>query len=217
MKRWGVVLQFMLGLMLVFLLGGCSEKLYPVMQAATDGAPKVTQQVADASVSKESVVHASLQNRDIQYRKAYEESGLKLTWKEYTMKFKLPGMTDVYEVSQMMPEIEFRESPRFDQPLPTEPSEHPVWKFANNVVDKTLIGWGFDRLAYVLHGAGGRQYYAGDYAPNYQNPVNNGDGTITFTPGMLNRDGGYRAYETPVFSPLAVEPSAAAVPAGTVE
>ncbi|MCB2218044.1 MAG: hypothetical protein KQH59_18435 [Desulfobulbaceae bacterium] len=210
MRRfWSFLLVFLM-LGVVFLLMGCSEKLYPVMEAATDGAPKVTQQVADSSVSKESVVHVSLQNRDIQYRKAYEESGLKLTWKEFTMKFKLPGMTDVYEVSQMMPEIEFRESPKFDQPLPTEPSEHPVWKFANNVVDKTLIGWGFDRLAYVLHGSGGRQYYAGDYSPNYQNPVNTGDGTLTFTPGMLNRDGGYQPYEAPVFSPRAVEPVAVA-------
>jgi hypothetical protein len=83
--------------------------------------------IKDASTQKEAVNMAARMNRDKIYQKMYDKSGLKV-------KFALVEVAPGVKV-QMMQEVEMREAPKFDEPIP-EVSEHPVWKLANNVVDK---------------------------------------------------------------------------------
>lgn len=115
--------------MVVALLSGCGGKeAMPIFANIVGESGEVTKTVStythDASVAKENYVHNTLQNRDIQYRKAHEQSGLKIEFEMVAI-----GGTQAY-----LPKvITFRETPDFNQPLPTEPSQHPVWSTAQNV------------------------------------------------------------------------------------
>ena len=136
----------------------------------------------DASVAKEHEVHKTLRNRDLQYRKAYAESGFSMTYEQH----------EINGVVVMLPAVSFKETPRFEQPLPTRPSEHPVWNFAGKALDRGLAAFGIDRLyrfgKSAVEGAGDHRVYQGDYAP-YQSG----------NPGTFTGDGA-------MYQPYTVEP-----------
>jgi hypothetical protein len=131
--------------------------------------------VGDTSVARDAQLHETLQNRDRQYANAYKQSGMKLSWNIVTLE----------NGNQMvLPDIEFKESPRFEQPLPTKAADHPVWAFANNMAEKTLWGWlghgFFDFGKEAIKGAG--DTYGGDFAPiqsmNTADFAGAGDGAV---------------------------------------
>ena len=101
--------------------------------------------VKDASILKEQAIANTLRNRDNNYRMAHENSGFKLKF----------AMVEINGTMAYLPEeISFRETPHFDQPLPTEPSEHPVWKTVNSSVAAIakygMIGFGISELSGIV-------------------------------------------------------------------
>lgn len=94
---------------------------------------KVTGTISDASTIKEVTVHQTLQARDRAYVKAHKESGFHVAFK---MQEVTPGV-----FVQVMDDVSFREAPRFEQPLPTAPSEHPVWRTAERLGGKFVDTW----------------------------------------------------------------------------
>lgn len=141
-------------------------------------ATTVTGQIKDASVQKEALYGQMRQNRDNKQKAMYDKSGFKQTWKRVEKKtvMKINGQEIVMESTEYLPEVEFREAPRFDQPLPTGPSEHPVWRFGEKVIDKGVDGFlwftGIKQLGSVLKGAQdtAQPKYYGDYNPQTAEP-----------------------------------------------
>lgn len=174
---------------------GCSKEFAPVYTVGVNEAGETIVStggmIKEASISKESIVNTTKQVQFMQYVKAHKESGLKMEFEAVEL---APGFK-----AYLPKKIEFREAPNFAQlGLPaTEPSKHPVWNTINYLFEKGLwafLGWQFfDFLKGAQQGA---RYY-GDYSPYNQNPVNSGEGSMTFTPGMLNQ-GGYQPFEAPV-------------------
>lgn len=123
-------------LVVALLLSGCGKDgsitLTPI-QLDGESINKFSGTISDASTIKEMTVHQTLQARDRAYAKAHKESGTKI-------KFKLQEVTPGVYV-QVIDELSTRESPRFEQPLPTAPSEHPVWKTVDRLGGKALDTW----------------------------------------------------------------------------
>ena len=171
MKRLAVVL--------CFALASCGSQSIPltpeVLSDVTDTIDTGVQHTTDSAVAREHEVHLTLRNRDRQYEKAYEKSGVKI---------KMMLVDAGNGVKMLVPEtLEFREQPRFEQPLPTKPADHPFWGFAERVglavADKTLWGYG-------LH-EGFKYLTAKDDQPTFQGDMTFGnyfgkmDGNSQFT------------------------------------
>jgi len=153
---------------LILGLGGCagSGGFIPVPEDVIDAAGVHTVKIAgytkDASVAKEEAVMRTLRWRDTQYQKAYAESGFELEF----------AMVNINGASAYLPKkISYREAPKFDQPLPTTPSEHPVWKTSGDIV-KTIakygmIGWLGSEFAGVMKSGYENvgTHYNGPYQP----------------------------------------------------
>jgi len=110
------------------MLGGCAGEYYPISDETIQKGGEFTR---DASVAKENAVHRTLQNRDNKYAAAYATAGMKV-------KFKMVEVSPGVHI-QVIEELAMKESPRFDTPLPTAPSEHPLWKTLNTLGG--LIQW----------------------------------------------------------------------------
>lgn len=97
---------------------------------------EVTGTITDTSVQKEALFTGMVRNRDRLHAKMYAQSG-------FNVKFKLVEVAPGVKI-QMMEEVSFKEAPRFEQPLPTGPSEHPAWRFGEKVLVKgmeTFLWW----------------------------------------------------------------------------
>jgi len=174
--------KFITILFCIILLAGCasdSGKL-TLSSLPVDGEQVVQLggDIKDASVQKEVAFAHMVENRDNKYKSMYEKSGFKQTWKQVTKKTRIvtAGVETLIETTEYVPEVEFKERPRFDQPLPSGPSVHPFWQFANNTVDKgtnALLWWtgitsGVDLLKNAQNKAT-PQYY-GTYNPQTAEP-----------------------------------------------
>lgn len=155
----------------LFLLSGCASDGSVSLSSLPIGDEAVTKlsgNITDASTIKETVVHQSLQNRDRAYTKAHKESG-------FRVKFKMEQVSPGVYV-QVMEDVSFREAPRFEQPLPTAPSEHPLWKTLDRLGGKamdTVLWWkGIAEVADVQkHSLDAAQTkYFGDYNPQTAAP-----------------------------------------------
>lgn len=159
MKRYGPSL-FLSSLVALFMTGCATQGFIPLTDTQIDAAGNLIEKpigaTRDASVAKEHEVHQTLRNRDQQYRKAYEKSGFSMSYEQH----------EINGVVVMLPIMEFKEAPRFEQPLPTKPSEHPVWRFGEKVMDRGLAAFGIDRLyrfgKSAIDGAGDHRVYQGD-------------------------------------------------------
>ena len=107
---------------------------------------EVTGSITDTSVQKEALYTNMVKNRDRAYVKMYGQSGVNI-------KFKLVEVAPGIKI-QVMEELTIRETPRFQQDLPTGPSEHPAWRFGEKVLTKsfdTFLWWtGIDAGKAVL-------------------------------------------------------------------
>ena len=121
----------------VFWLGGCATEYAPVYSALTNAAGENSTEISgfikDASVSKESLVHATLQTQYKEYREAHKQSGLKVDFELMD----LGGGIKAY----LPKHIEYRDEPEFETLVraPVAPSAHPVWETINNGM--RYFGW----------------------------------------------------------------------------
>lgn len=156
---------------------------------------------SDSFVARETSLHALYQNRDVMQAKMYKESGLKVTYMK----------TEINGAVVFLPELNFKEAPRFQQNLPDRVGEHPGWGLANNVVNKGLafgLGWlAADTIQYGFDKIKGNNTYNGPYAPVASNNQNyaNGNGSLI------------QPYEVrpEVVSPEIVHPEIIKVPKGS--
>jgi len=158
-------------LVLVVMLSGCGSggvmdisKLPMSDEAITE----VTGSITDTSVQKEAIFSSMVKNRDRLYAKMYEKSG-------FSVKFKLVEVSPGVKI-QMMEEMSVKEAPRFEQPLPAGPSEHPGWRVGEKVLTKgmdTFLWWtGITAAKDILNAkteAAQPKYY-GDYNPQTAAP-----------------------------------------------
>lgn len=165
---WATILALCLG------LGGCGGTTYaPIYGTAINEAGAHIDTVAgytkDASVAKEQMVMQALQNRDNKIAETHENSGVKL---KFIMQEVIPG---VYV--QVLSEFQSREQAEFHQPLPMQPSVHPVWDTVKNVTSTIakygLIGYGIGELSNV--------WQAGLDAATVNYGTNNDFSTVTTT------------------------------------
>lgn len=164
-------MQKVLSLVLLILLAGCgSGGVMDIskLPVSDETITEVTGSITDTSVQKEALFTNMVKNRDRTYAKMYAQSG-------FNVKFKLVEVTPGVKI-QMMEEVTFRESPRFEQPLPTGPSEHPAWKFGEKVLTKsmdTFLWWtGIDAAKAVFSESikSAQPRYYGDYNPQTAAP-----------------------------------------------
>ena len=145
--------------------GGMNVAKLPVSDDTVLG---ITGDITDASVQKEALYLQARVTRDKAYKSMYAQSGFSV---EFEMVEVSPGVK-----VQTMKKVQFREAPRFDQPLPDGPSEHPAWRLANNVVDKgtnAFLWWtGIPEGASLLKDGWSRTapQYHGDYNPQTAAP-----------------------------------------------
>jgi len=192
-KLFSTILFLVAALFLLSGLIGCGPKggLIPLTDTAINEAGDVVQNAAghtaDASVAKEHEVHDTLRNRDNNIRKAHEKSGMTMTWQPVKKTIQYPGMPEAITTTEYLPVISYREQADFRQPLPTEPSEHPVWKtvrsVAKDVKDGTVVGMGINAADNVLSAAVGKSdnRYMGDATFNQSHNQGDGVGPVTTT------------------------------------
>jgi len=97
---------------------------------------QITGTIKDASVQKEALYFKARADRDRQYQKMYDKSGMKLTFEMVEVK------PDVF--IQVLKSAAHRSDPRFAQVMPNGPSIHPVWGAVNKGLEITkdvALGW----------------------------------------------------------------------------
>ncbi len=153
-------LKLLTPILLLAALSGCAGEYYPISDETIQKGGEYTK---DASVAKEAEVHKTLRNRDNKYAAVYKTSGTKITFEMVQVS---PG---VYV--QVMKELVMKESPRFDTPLPQNPSVHPMWKTLE-ILGGAAIQWtGIFGLANQAAGVMNKAtenvgtHYNGPYAP----------------------------------------------------
>jgi hypothetical protein len=155
---------------LVFLTGCWSGGVMDIakLPVSDEAITDITGSVTDTSVQKEAIYASMVKSRDLRYKQMYEKSG-------FNVKFKLVEVSPGVKI-QMMEEVSFKETPRFEQPLPTGPSEHPAWRFGEKVLTKgmdTFLWWsGITAAKDILTDkteAAQPKYY-GDYNPQTAAP-----------------------------------------------
>lgn len=129
----------LIALALLLQLSGCGDSgimnitKLPISDETVMG---ISGNITDTSVQKEALYTKMRTDRDKLQSKMYAQSG-------FNVKFKLVEVSPGVKI-QMMEEVSFKESPRFEQPLPEGPSIHPAWKFGERVLTKgmdTFLGW----------------------------------------------------------------------------
>jgi hypothetical protein len=164
-------MQKIFSLVLVVLLAGCgSGGVMDIskLPVSDETITEITGSITDTSVQKEALFTNMVKNRDRLYSKMYAQSG-------FSVKFKLVEVSPGVKI-QMMEEVSFRETPRFQQDLPTGPSEHPVWRFGERVLAKgfdTFLWWtGIDAMKEIANTSikNSQPRYYGDYNPQTAAP-----------------------------------------------
>ena len=190
-KLFSTVLFLIVFLSLMLGLSGCGEKggLIPLTDTMVNDAGEALEKTGaytrDASVAKEHEVHATLRNRDNAIARAHKNSGMTMSWQQVTKTVQYPGMSAPVTTTEYLPVVSYREQPRFDQQLPTEPSEHPVWKTirsgVKDIKDGTIIGMGINAADNVLSAAVGKpdNRYMGDVQFNQSHNQGDGVGPVT--------------------------------------
>lgn len=180
-KLFSTLLFLVAALALLSGLSGCatdSGRLTLTPPVTGEQIVQIGGEIKDASVQKEVTFTHMVENRDAKLRAMYEKSGFKQTWREVTKKTRIVtgGQETVIETTEYVPEVEFRERPHFEQPLPSGPSVHPFWQFANNTVYQganALLWWtGITQGVDLLKNAQNKatpQYY-GNYNPQTAEP-----------------------------------------------
>lgn len=177
-------LIFVMAIMFLSLQGCASDGLIPITDSMVTATGDVVENTIaytrDASIAKENEVHKTLRNRDKMIKDSHARSGMKMTWQALPETVFYPGMKEAVTVTRYFPVVEYREPARFEQRLPTEPSKHPVWAFAesfgNNLVNKTFLGLVVTETASTLRAG------VSAAAPKY-----NGD--VQFNQSHNQRDG----------------------------
>lgn len=170
---------WLLTVLFVLLLGGCTGTQVPVVLEAVGSSGEITETVAsytsEASMEKERELMKTYRNRDIQRAKMYEFSGFNMEWvgkeKHTIQTFIIDGKPITIETTttEYLPKIAYREEPEFEQALPLEPSEHPVWdastSWVSTIAKFGLIGWGISEVGSVLKAGydnAGNHFYGDD-------------------------------------------------------
>jgi hypothetical protein len=167
-------------LLIAVLLSGCSGKggLVPVSDVSINKAGDVIETTAgytkDASIAKEIAVLNAHNTRTLVRGKAYKNEGFKMEWVSVEKTVFYPGMKEPITIKEAMPKVSYKAPLQFNQPLPMEPSKHPVWEFAGKVADGAFsLGGTFVKWSYgsdVVKSAWDRSapQYNGDYNYNPQ-------------------------------------------------
>ena len=184
----------------VLFLSGCTTGggLIPLTDTMVSETGEVVEKVAgytaDASVAKEHEVHDTLRNRDAMIAKAQAKSGFKLEWQPVDETVFYPGMAEPITVKKSMPKVSYTEPAEFNQALPTEPSQHPVWKTINNVsgkiVDATADTIKIVKVLDVMGDMAGDagDDYNGDVVNNQSHNLGPGTGPVTTTYPVAEAD-----------------------------
>jgi len=156
--------KYLVPLLIVSVLASSCTKDYMEipMSAMTSEESRVAayQTIGDASTAKEAIVHKTWQNYHDEYQEAYEDSGLTMSYKEVKLS---DGSTT------FLPVISYKPPPTMAAP-PTEPSQHPVWKTVDNVVNRGIMWAGIGWIAHEFRGMNEAAY---DAAGNtYNGPTN---------------------------------------------
>jgi len=137
---------------------------------------------ADASVAKEHEVHQTLRNRD---RLIAKDAALPTVSLQFEMVEVSPGVH-----VQIMKSLSVRESAKFNNQLPVQPSIHPVWAWATKTAD------GFIDLGKMFTGFYFAEKFASNFVesakPNFYGP---------YQPGQINQSYNPQTAE-PFFAPV---------------
>lgn len=172
----GIIIVGLLGL--IMLTSGCgSNGTMDItrLPVSDETVTAISGNITDASVQKELIVHQTLQNRDKMIKSSHSASGFKMKWVTVREEIQLPGQEAIV-MTRSMPEVSYTEPAKFDQPLPVEPSQHPVWKFASGLVKDVkegfLIYTGIKALDNILSGSidAAQPKYYGTYNPQTAEP-----------------------------------------------
>jgi hypothetical protein len=137
------------------LITGCGGTTVPVTQemiTETGEVVKVTSSyVKDASMAKEETVHQTLRHRDAMIAKSNATPSFTMGWQTVEETVYYPGMSAPITVKKSMPIVTYTEKIQFTQPLPIEPSRHPMWTaittLGGAVINGTLIGYGIHEVS----------------------------------------------------------------------
>ena len=164
----------------MLVLSGCASNggLIPVSDTSINKAGEVIETTAgytrDASVAKEAAVLNAHNLRTAAKANSYKTEGFKLEWVAVKKTYFFPGMEKPIELTEQMPKVTYKAPLVFAQPLPMEPSRHPVWKFAGKVADGvfslggTWVKWYFGSDVAKDYVSKSNPQYYGDYNYNPQ-------------------------------------------------
>lgn len=153
---------FIVVLFAVFVSGCTKEYMEIPVSALTneESRMKAYSVLGDTSTAKEAIIHKTWQNYHDEYQKAYKGSG-------FTMSYQEIELSD--GTAALLPLVSFKPQPQMAAP-PMEPSQHPVWKTVDNVVNRGIMWAG---IGWVAHEFRGMNEAAYDAAGNtYNGPVN---------------------------------------------
>lgn len=141
-------------LLLLIPLTGCAAAVTETtvtkfFDAAGNVVSESVSTIADASVKKEQAVHETLKK----YLEIIPQTGMRMGWQAVNRTHFYAGMTEPVITTEFMPTFSYVD-PSSIQKLPTEPSVHPGYKMAENVLlgaaKYGLIGYGLYELGGVL-------------------------------------------------------------------
>jgi len=136
-KVW-VLISFM------FLLSGCfgGAGNMVVTNETIEGATESVNNITDAGVMKEAIIHKTLQNQDKMIAKSNEKPSFEMGWQTVEETVYYPGMEKPITIKKSMPTVKYTEKQAFTQQRPQAPSEHPGWKYGSDMV-KTVAQYSF--------------------------------------------------------------------------
>lgn len=150
-------------LIILFAISGCANDMMeiPVSALTSDESRmKAYSVIGDTSTAKEAIVHKSWQTYLEKLAEMQEHVGFTMDYKEITLK---DGS------KTFLPLVSYRPPLQVHAP-PTEPSQHPVWRTVDNVVNRGIMWAG---IGWIAHEFRGMQESAYDAAGNtYNGPVN---------------------------------------------
>jgi uncharacterized protein YceK len=164
---------FWITILSLLLLSGCSSMspltiTTELLDSAGNVVSKTTDTVADASVAKEKIIHKTLQTDTAGYYAALEKSGAVFEVTGYQE----IALADGSKGYLPMTKTSFKEAPNRNTTLPTSPSIHPGWHFAEKVSGDLLTFGLADLTAGVLDTAfdSAQTKYYGNYNPQTAAP-----------------------------------------------
>jgi uncharacterized protein YceK len=180
--------KILVPLLMVLSLSGCASMSDTVTTTITKTSGEVVTTVAGASIAKEQAVHDTLQEDVKGYYKALAKSGSQMKVDAYQEVVAADGS----KIYLPLMSASFIEAPKRSANLPTAPSVHPAWGFAERTLGQVakygMIGYGIHEVSGVLEAgfdAAGNTF--GDDA-NVQNSFNEANGSSTQTISTANKD-----------------------------